>query len=85
MCPPNGFKVSYSRTQGGGGQDVIVNNGQVTTTTLTGLGKWTEYDVKVAMRNELGFGPFSAVTKMRTAEEGSIRFYKVMQTIITSY
>jgi len=62
--------VTYSLTQGGDGQDVSVNNGQATSTTLTGLGKWKIYYVKIAVRNEKGFGPFSAEKDMRTTEEG---------------
>jgi len=64
--------VAYSLTSGGVAQDVIVNNGQATSTSLTGLGKWTIYYVKVAVRNENGFGPFSAEKDMRTAEEGIV-------------
>jgi len=76
QCPAIGFKVIYSHTQGGDRQEVIVNNGQATSTTLTGLKKWTIYYVKVAVRNEKGFGPFSAEKDIRTTEEGTLHIIR---------
>ncbi|KAK3755604.1 hypothetical protein QZH41_017598 [Actinostola sp. cb2023] len=68
-CPTDGYKVIYSLSSGGGGQEVIVNGGQTTSHTLTNLNKWTVYYISVKVRNEKGDGPASAELVVRTLED----------------
>ena len=66
-----GFKLYY-RNKGASGQanTATVPDGTVISTTITGLGKFTEYDFQMSAFTYAGDGPISSVVTERTSEDG---------------
>jgi len=66
-----GFTLYY-RKKGASGQanTATVHDGTVLSTTITGLGKFTEYEFKVSAFTYVGDGPISSVVTERTSEDG---------------
>ena len=66
-----GFTLYYRR-KGASGQEntATVHDGTVLSTTITGLGKFTEYEFRVSAFTYVGEGPISSVVKKRTSEDG---------------
>lgn len=66
-----GFTLYY-RKKGASGQanNATVPDGTVISTTITGLGKFTEYDFQMSAFTYAGDGPISSVVTERTSEDG---------------
>ena len=66
-----GFTLYY-RKKGAPGQanNVTVDDGTVLSKTITGMDKYTEYDIQVSAFTYAGEGPKSSVVTERTSEDG---------------
>ena len=69
--PITGFTLYYQKT---GASDqanaVTVDGGTVLSKTITGMEKYTEYDIQVSAFTYAGEGPKSSVVTERTSEDG---------------
>ena len=69
--PITGFTLYYQKT---GASDqantVTVDGGTVLSKTITGMEKYTEYDIQVSAFTYAGEGPKSSVVTKRTSEDG---------------
>jgi hypothetical protein len=66
--PLLGYKVIYAPITGS--DTVITISGGQTSYTITNLGKWSSYRIKVKCYNDKGDGPASADVINRTLEDG---------------
>ena len=66
-----GFKLYYQE-KGASGQanTVTIDDGTVLSKTVTGMQKYTEYDIRVSALTYAGEGPKSSVVTERTSEDG---------------
>ena len=51
---------------------VAINSGSILTKDVTGLDKYTEYELQVLAFNSVGDGPKSYVVMKRTKEDGKM-------------
>ena len=69
--PIRGFTLYYKK-KGASGQanTVTVHDGTVLSKTITGMEKYTEYDIQVSAFTYAGEGPKSSVVTERTSKDG---------------
>ena len=67
-----GFRIAYRQSgiQGSSFSIKLIANGLATRGTVTGLLRWTEYEIKVQAYNSAGAGPFSSPVLLMTGEGG---------------
>ncbi|KAK3726626.1 hypothetical protein QZH41_012276 [Actinostola sp. cb2023] len=65
-----GFRIAYRQSgiQGSSFSIKLIANGLATRGTVTGLLRWTEYEIKVQAYNSAGAGPFSSPVLLMTGE-----------------
>ena len=79
--PMAGFTIFY---EAGNGSRQHIDVGNVNTTTLTNLKKYTEYRLSVAVRNTIYTGPASGVITRRTLEDGGTKILRPFFLILSS-
>ena len=69
--PITGFTLYYQK-KGASGQanTVTVHDGTVLSKTITGMEKYTEYDIQVSAFTYAGEGPKSSAVTERTSQDG---------------
>ena len=66
-----GFTVYYQKTGASGQANTVTVDGEtVLSKTITGMEKYTEYDIQVSAFTYAGKGPKSSVVTERTSEDG---------------
>ena len=69
--PITGFTLYYQKTgTSDQAKTVTLDSGTVLSKTITGMEKYTEYDIQVSVFTYAGEGPKSYVVTKRTSEDG---------------
>ena len=68
-----GFKLFYKKKDSAGSATMVaINSGSILTKDVTGLDKYTEYELQVLAFTSVGDGPKSYVVMKRTKEDGKM-------------
>ena len=69
-----GFKLFYKKKGSAGSENTeLINSGNTFTKTVTGLLKYTEYELQVLAFTSVGNGPKSSKLTERTNEDGKVK------------
>ena len=69
-----GFKLYFKEKESNDSTTILtIDNAKILTKTVTGLDKFTEYELQVLAFTSVGDGPKSSVKVVRTKEDGKRR------------